>query len=122
MAFVLWLEGRKMPAKAREIFHQAEKEQVLIYIPALVFAELGYLAEKNKIDTNLFEVRHALLKNKAIKEYPISFETINIAFQIDDIPELHDRIIASVAKELDAKIITNDPDIENSAHVNTMWK
>ena len=111
-----------MPAKAREIFLLTETGKAEIFIPALVFAEVGYLSERNKIDTNLTEVRHVLTRNKNIKEYPVGFETINIAFQIDDIPELHDRIIASVAKELNAEIISNDSEIESSAHVRTIWE
>ena len=111
-----------MPAKAKEKFHLAEKDEAQIFIPALVFAELAYLSENKKIDTNLHEAGQALAKYKSIKEFPLTFETIRIAFEINDIPELHDRIIASAGKELDIEIITNDPDIELSDHVRTIWK
>ena len=46
MAFILRLERRKMPQKVKEIFNQAENGRNQILVPAIVFAELGYLAEK----------------------------------------------------------------------------
>ena len=122
MAFVLWLEKRKMPVKAKAKFQSAEKAEVEILVPALVFAEIAYLSENNRIDTNLEEAKRALAKNKNIKEYPMTFETVRNAFEIDDIPELHDRLVAGAAKELNAEIISNDPEIEQSVHVHTIWK
>jgi hypothetical protein len=44
------------------------------------------------------------------------------AFEIDDIPELHDRLIAGSGKELNILIITNDPDINESQNVGVIWK
>lgn len=46
---------------------------------------------------------------------------IEESFQIDDIPELHDRLIAGTAKKVDVPIITNDPEMEKSKHVDTIW-
>jgi len=121
MAFVLWLEKRKMPLQAKEKFQSAEKGETEILIPALVFAELAYLSENNRIDTTLEDAKRALAKNKNLKVYPLAFETVRSAFEIDDIPELHDRLIAAAAKELGIEIITNDPEIEQSVHVRTIW-
>ena len=111
-----------MPLRAKEKFQSAEKGETEILIPALVFAELAYLSENNRIDTILADAARTLSKYKTIKEYPMTFETVRNAFEIDDIPELHDRLISAVAKELDIEIITNDPEIERSAHVRTIWK
>ena len=121
MAFVLWLEKRKMPLQAKEKFQSAEKGETEILIPALVFAELAYLSENNRIDTTLEDAKRALAKNKNLKVYPLAFETVRSAFEIDDIPELHDRLISAAAKELGIEIITNDPEIEQSVHVRTIW-
>ncbi|MFH1004899.1 MAG: PIN domain-containing protein [Bacteroidota bacterium] len=122
MAIVLRLEQRKMPNKIREKFEQAEKGHTEILIPSIVFAEIGYLSEKKKIDTDLQEVRKYLNTYKTINEYPLTFETVIKAFDISDIPELHDRLIAACGKELNIEIITNDPDMESSGYVKTIWK
>lgn len=60
MAFILRLENRKSPEKIKKIFEQAEKGETEIIIPVMVFAELAYLSEGNKIDTNLKEAKKYL--------------------------------------------------------------
>ena len=122
MAFVLWLEKRKMPTKTKEKFQLAEQGKAQIIIPAFVFVELAYLSENNRINTTIHEAQYAVDTNKNIVEYPLSLETVKTAFEIDDIPELHDRLIAATAKHLSIEIITNDPEIEKSAHVRTVWR
>jgi len=122
MALVLRLERRKMPISAKEKFEEAENGQAEILIPAMVFSELGYLAENNRIDTDLQEAQKYLDNHQHIKEQPLTLEHVKTAFEIDDIPELHDRLIAAVGKQLDAEIITNDPEIQSSVMVKTIWK
>lgn len=51
----------------------------------------------------------------------MTLKTITISFDIDDIYELHDRLIAGTGKEIQAEIVTNDPEIISSKHVNTIW-
>jgi predicted nucleic acid-binding protein len=44
-----------------------------------------------------------------------------LAFEISDIPELHDRIIAATAIHRNAPLITNDPVIAASKFLKTLW-
>lgn len=122
MAFILRLEKRKMPVKASDKFELAEQGKAEILIPSIVFVELAYLSEKRRIDANLQDARKYLDKFLNINESPLNLKTIDIAFKIDDIPELHDRLIAALGKELELPIITNDPVIQKSKHVSTIWK
>lgn len=122
MGFVLWLEVRKMPEKAKRIFQQSESEQAEIIIPGIVFAELAYLSEADRIDTNIKVARTALEKHSTIKEHPMSLTSVEQAFVIDDMPELHDKLVAAEGKILNAPIITNDPAIQASTFVETIWK
>ncbi len=43
------------------------------------------------------------------------------AFEIDDIPELHDRIIAGTTLVKGFALITNDPIISSSRFVEVIW-
>ena len=122
MAIVLRLEKRKLPKKVKEIFEKAENNQSEIIVPAMVFAEIAYLSEKNRIETNLEEVKSYLKNHTHIHESALTLENVISAFVIDDIPELHDRLIAAVALQLSIKIITNDPDIQKSSYVKSIWK
>ncbi len=121
MALVLHLENRKSSQNVKEIFESTDLGKTTIYIPAMVFAEILYLAEKQRISLNLHEVEKHLKNFQTYKEAPLSFEIIQNAQQISDIPELHDRLIASTASFLNLALITNDPKIENSQFVKTVW-
>ena len=48
---------------------------------------------------------------------PLSLEILKTAIDINDVPELHDRLIAATARYLDIPIITNDPQILKSRFV-----
>ena len=115
MAIILRLEKRKLPKKVKEVFEDAEKNQSEIIVPAMVFAEIAYLSENNRIDTNLEVIKSYLRNHKGIYENPLTFENVITAFRIDDIPELHDRLIAAVAMQLNIEILTNDPKFKNPA-------
>jgi PIN domain nuclease of toxin-antitoxin system len=122
MALILRLEKRKMPDQLNTIFKQAEEGENILIIPAMVFAELAYLAEKKRINTSISDAKNYLDKYTNITETAMTISTVKYAFQIDDIPELHDRIIAASGKEFNVPILTNDPEIQNSRHVKSIWK
>ena len=121
MALILDLENRKSSQSVNETFDSADSGKTTIYIPTIVFAEILYLAEKRRISLNLHEVEKHIKNFQNYKEVPLSFEIIQNAQQITDIPELHDRLITSTASFLNLALITNDPKIESSKFVNTIW-
>lgn len=122
MALILHLENRKMPDRAKDIFNSAEKGGAEIFIPGMVIAEIGYLSEKGRIETTVDDIKQTIYANQNFKEKPLDLIDIQSAFSIDDIPELHDRLIAGTAKAMGIEIISNDPVIEKSAHVRTVWR
>jgi predicted nucleic acid-binding protein len=87
----------------------------------MVSAEILYLSEKRKIDISLSDVAAHLRQHPKYQEYPMSFAVVRTAEQITDIRELHDRLIAGTARLLDRALITNDPMIQASAFVQTVW-
>ena len=121
MAIILRLEKRKLSRKVKTIFESAEKGKIKLIIPAMVLAEIGYLSERNKIDTNLQEVQDYCKKYPSVQTAHISAEVIYKSFEINDIPELHDRIIAGTAYLINLELITNDPIIIDSKYVSTIW-
>ena len=122
MAVVLRLEKRRMPKKTKNIFNEAENGHASVMIPSIVFAELAYLSEKTRIDTTLKSAKQFVDKYSNIHALPMTIFTVLNAFEIDDIPELHDRLIAASAREHNSKILTNDPIIQQSDFVNCIWK
>lgn len=121
MAVILWLEKRRMPKNAKEIFSRAEKNEVKLYVPAMVVVEVGYLSEKKKIEISLHSVVSYINKFENITLKVVDADVIQCAFKITDIPELHDRLIAAAGMQLNCPIITNDPKIIASQFVANIW-
>ena len=121
MGIVLHLEKRKSGAIAKQTIIEAEAENAIIHIPAIVFAEILYLSEKSRISLSIADVKKHLSKFPNFRACGLSFEIIEAAETITDIPELHDRLIAATARYLDFELITNDPKIQNSAFVKSVW-
>jgi PIN domain nuclease of toxin-antitoxin system len=122
MAYILHLEKRKMPKKSKAIFDDTENGKSQIIVPSMTVAEIAYLSEKKRIDTDLNEVQEHLQNSKNFKEQPLTNDIVRVSFEIDDVPELHDKLIAGTAKHLNCPIITNDPKIETSKHVKSILK
>jgi len=121
MGLVLRIEGRKLGPTAKSIFDSVESGSATVSIPTLVFAEILYLSEKQRISLSLRSVTDYLNQFPSYKEYPLSLAVIQSAAQITDIPELHDRLIAGTARFLNLELITNDPTVQASTFVKTVW-
>ena len=121
-ALVLRIEKRKLPPRVGEIFEQIEIGKVQLTIPLMVLVEVGYLSEGGRIETTIRGVRDYQRLHPTVSFLPITEEVVDSAYQIDDIPELHDRLIAGTAKLLNRELLSNDPIIAASKHVVTKWK
>ncbi len=119
-ALVKFMLGKKViNKKSHQVFHSTDKGDATIINPAIVLMEVLYLFEKNRIDISLLQTED-LFKSQNYQFEPLSFEILKTASEIDDIPELHDRLIAATARYLDLPIITNDPVIRNSKFVEVL--
>jgi len=121
MAIVLRLENRKLPACVKTIFNDVESGHQRLAIPAMTLAELGYLAEKKRIETSLSALDDYIDRYPLIAIEPMTADIIHQTFLISNISELHDRIIAATAVCLDAVLVTNDPIISASGCVRVVW-
>jgi predicted nucleic acid-binding protein len=121
MAIVSYLGKRKMPPSVKQIFQSADSGLVQIYIPSIVLVEIGYLSEKGRIDVGLNDVLKHIIDFPNYSEQALTFNIVVESYKISDIPELHDRLIGGTAKFLDLEVITNDPFIQASEFVKTVW-
>ncbi len=121
MAIVLHLEGRRTSPRIKSIFDGVLRAETAIYVPAIVFAEILYLSERQRITASLADLQQLLNANLRIEEFPLSFAAVSAAAEITDIPELHDRLIAGTARFLKIPLLTNDPQIQASRFVQTIW-
>ena len=119
-ALVKFMMGKKViDDRCHQAYLSADRGESAIIVPAIVLMEMLYLFEKNRIDVGLLQTEE-LFKSQNYQFEPLSFNILKTAAEIDDIPELHDRLIAATAKYLDLPLITNDPVIRASLHVTVL--
>lgn len=111
----------KLSATAKAIFDDAAQGRATIYLPAIVLAELYFLNKKQHQPID-FADKLAHLKASA--------QFIFVPFEAEDTldfdahaaaPEMHDRMIAGVARRLGVACVTRDSQIIASGLVATVW-
>lgn len=100
-----------------KVLRDADRGLNIIIVPAVVAFEIAYLNEKGRIPITINHLQRLLEGCSNYIEEPLSLEIIAAAFYIPDIPELHDRLIAGTATFIGAPVLTNDPVIRESQHV-----
>jgi PIN domain nuclease of toxin-antitoxin system len=90
-------------------------------------AEIGYLHEKGRISLSVADVQRYATRFAGVRLLPLDAAVVATAFGIQDIPELHDRLIAATARRealwrnAEVPVITNDPHISASRFVTAVW-
>ncbi len=117
-ALIKFLNGKKVISDSVDsILKDADQGKNIIIIPSVVLFEIGYLHEKGRIPVALKAIEDIIENSFNYVEEKLSLSIIKAAFEIKDIPELHDRLIAGTARQLNIPILTNDPVIMSSAFV-----
>jgi PIN domain nuclease of toxin-antitoxin system len=120
---LIWylLNDPKLGSAAKSVFQSAEQHQTLLVVSAIVLAEFYFANAKNKWFPDFAKVYSDLI-GKPFLQF-VSFDhTHVIDFVLDaSIPEMHDRIIAGIARRLNAPLITSDPQIIASGVATTVW-
>lgn len=120
-AIIKFINGQKVISpKITSIFKDTDKGKNIVIIPSIVLFEIGYLYEKSRIPVSINDMENIIRTSVNYIEEKLSIDIIKAAFEISDIPELHDRLIAGTARYLDIPLITNDPVILKSRFVKTV--
>jgi PIN domain nuclease of toxin-antitoxin system len=121
-ALIWYLRGdTKLSKRALTIFQAAEQGETRLLLPAMVLAELYFANVKNKWFMDYAVVYNDILNKPFFRFLPFEHPHVLDFDQDDKIPEMHDRIIAGVARRLGAPLITSDPLIISAAIVTTVW-
>jgi len=121
-ALIWYLQGSSLlSASAREIFQAAERGETLLCLSSISVAELYYANKKYGWFPN-FGVTYTSLKQKPYFRFvPFAAEDV-LDFEADGrVPEMHDRIIAGLARRLTAPLLTSDSTIRANHVGATIW-
>jgi len=119
--FWYFIASPLLGAQTQAAFDEGKQGQALIYIPAIVLAELYFLNQKKQHAID-YSATFALLVQSA-QFVLLPFEPIDtLEFDRDNaVSDIHDRIMVGVARRLKATLLTRDAEIVGSGMVTTVW-
>lgn len=111
----------KLPPKADEAFKEAEEGRALLYLPTIAAAELYYLFERKGWVKQWSKLKAEMRRRTTLNYYSFDDQILNL-FEETKAREIHDMIITSTAKLLNAQaLITKDEEIRKLGEVKTLW-
>jgi PIN domain nuclease of toxin-antitoxin system len=125
-ALVWFLEGRdRLGDRARAAI---EETDVLLIVPLIVLAEISQMIRRRRTSIpSVDEFLDIVFSAPAMHLAPLDFLTLARSFDLTDIPELHDRLIAATAvrsAEIFGQavpLITRDREIVAAGIVPVVW-
>ena len=111
----------RLGAGAKRAFDEGLRGEAVIYISAMVLAELYYMNVKLGGQLDFGAELQRLRRGSQFVLVPLLPDDI-LDFETDQaVPEMHDRIITGVARRLQATILTRDSQIAGSGRAPTLW-
>jgi len=93
----------------------------VIFIPSIVIAEVLSIFDKKRVTFNFKDLIRKIRASNNFAIVPLDYPILEKMFELKEIPELHDKIIASTGKYLKATIITKDKALQNIRSIKTIW-
>jgi len=122
VAIVRHLRGHAaLGPHAAQILRDVDNARHHVYLSAITLMEVLYLSEAKRVDVRLDELIKHVSNSVNYEIVSVNADIVLAAAGVDDVPELHDRIIVGTAKWLGVPILTGDAIISESRHVKTIW-
>jgi len=114
-------DSPQLGAQASAAFDEADNDQAIIYLPSIVAAELYFLNKKLNGAVDFNKEMTALFQAGQFVFVPFTASD-SLDFDADsEVGEMHDRIVAGVARRMNTALLTRDVQIANSGVVATVW-
>ena len=124
-ALIWYAQGRlnKLGSEARRVFENCDRGRTVVYLPALVLAELSEAARTGRVvlPGGFLMWTANLLATGRFFVVDLSWEVLRHAESLYAIPERGDRLIAATAAHLEYPLVTRDPSIAGAAGVEVIW-
>jgi PIN domain nuclease of toxin-antitoxin system len=115
--------GRGLGPKAAAMFERCERQQAIIYVPAIVMWEVSLLARVSRV-TLRRTVRgffDDLFSNPSYQPYDMTDEQVFIADELRFSRDPFDLLICAAARAMELPLISRDADIRAAGVVRVIW-
>ncbi len=113
-------EDFRLSEKALGVFEETVKGGVVI-IPAVVLAEIMFIAKKGKISLTFKETLDRIEEYENFYIAPLNTNILKVADKIEVDIELHDKLIVATALYFEAVLITKDEQIKKAGLTSIIW-
>jgi PIN domain nuclease of toxin-antitoxin system len=107
--------------QAAVILQGADRSEHHVYLSAITLMEVLYLSEAKKVDVSVDELIRLVSTSANYEIIFVDGAIVLEATEIEDVPELHDRIIVATASWLGVPILSSDAIMSKSRHAKTIW-
>jgi len=121
-ALLWWFTNSpKLSQKIIDIFADCERGENIIFIPSIVIAEALSIFDKKRVFFNFRSLFKKLYESENFILIALDYPILQKMIDLNDIPELHDKIIVATAKHLNLPLITKDQTLQKLLHIKTVW-
>ena len=110
-------------SRSTEMFERCERQQAIIYVPAIVMWEVGLLARVSRVNLRR-TVRgffNDLFSNPSYQPYDMTAEQVYIADELRFSRDPFDLLICAAARAMELPLISRDADIRAAGVVRVIW-
>lgn len=111
---------KRLSKKAFRAFEETIREGLII-VPAMVLAEVMYIAKKGRVQLSFAETLEKIENYENFEISPLNADILRVADNLVIDMEMHDKLIVATTLYFDATLITKDQQIKDSKIVQTIW-
>ena len=113
-------DDSRLSSKALQAF-QSPEEKGIIFVPAVVLAEIMFIARKGRITLSFEDTLNRIEEREEFEIATLNAEILRTADKIEADMEMHDRLIVATALWHNASLITKDETLRELGIVSTIW-
>jgi PIN domain nuclease of toxin-antitoxin system len=115
--------GGSLGPKAAALFERCERQQAIIYVPAVVMWECALLARVARVNLRrtVRDFFGDLFSNPAYQPLDLAADQVFVADELRFSRDPFDTLICAAAVVMDLPLITRDAEIRKSGVVRSVW-
>jgi PIN domain nuclease of toxin-antitoxin system len=120
---LLWwfVDSPRISPSAARIFERCEEGEDGILVPSIVIAEALSIFDKKRVHFDFRRLLRKITESENYRIVPLDLPVLSKMIGLDDVPELHDKIIVATARHLELTLITKDKTLRALSHLKTIW-
>lgn len=120
---LLWwfIDSPRISPTASRVFERCEQGEDVILVPTIVMAEALSIFDKKRVRFDFRRLLKKITESENYRIVPLDLPVLMKMITLNELPELHDKIIVATARHLDLHLITKDKTLRTLSHLKTIW-